>query len=315
MLQSDKDEAELLGKLNLLRKQGKIDEAVQLLKENTGKGKIIDPSDTGKTERIWSSYANPLFLEGEALNTVKIYREMFLHLKALQDKEGLRYHKGLPIYNIGQGFMLEAFNSFVLAFVEDSISSGKYPEDSLSTVSLQGIFKVDSEYLQQLSENILKKAPAAKDPNKVLQDLGVTRVPAELWTLEYSMQETERKLREFIVKQLSNASPDWWQTLVPEDLRKEVEGLLVSSSKILWFSEQPTSPLEYLSFPRSYIRIITCDACWQQFKGAFKHKAILEGRLEGLGHIRHKIAHYRKISEDEKQMFGRTIRWLNECIK
>lgn len=315
MVLSDKDEAELSKKLSLLQQEGKTDEGIQLLKENTGKGKIIDPSDTQKTERFWSLFANPFFAVGQALNVIKIYREMYLHIKNLQDQEGARYHKGLPAYNMGHGLMLEAFGNFVLSFVEDVISSGKYPEEALSTASLQGIFKVDSEYLHQLSESIIKKASGAKDPHKVLQDLGVKTVPAELWTLEYNMQETEKRLREFIEKHLFDVSPDWWQTLVPDDLRKEVEGLLTSSSKILWFSEQPTSPLEYLSFPRSYIRIVTCDTCWPHFKDTFKHKAILEGRLEGLGHIRHKIAHYRRISEDEKQMFGRTIQWLNGCIK
>lgn len=309
------NETELLNELNSLRGQGKIDEGIKLLKENTGKGKIIDPSNTSRMESIWSSFANPLLFTGQLDNFIKICGEMSSHLMYLQDQGEPRYHKGWPRYNIGFGFLHKAFHNFLLSFVEDSISLGAYPEEALSTAALQGIFKADSDFLRQLSERIVKQGPQAKDPNGVLSNLDIKGIPAELWTLEYQMQKTERKLREFIRNKLSDTSPEWWEKLVPDELKREVDNRITESSEILWFSEQPISPLEYLTFPKEYIKIITCDNCWQYFKDTFKHKAILQGRLEGLGHIRHKVAHYRKISDDEKQMFGRTIEWLQNCIK
>lgn len=309
------DETQLVNELNLLREQGKIDEGIRLLKDNTGKGKMIDPSDTPKMERLWSSFANPLIPKGQLDNFLKICDEMVAHLMFLQEHGEPRIHKGWPRYNIGFAFLSKALHNFLLSFVEDSITSASYPEDALSAAALQGIFKVDSNFLYGLNTQIVEKELAEKDPNKVLVDLGVKGVPAELWTLEYQMQTIERRLRKLVESKLSASEPDWWEKLVPDDLRKEVDTRMTESSEILWFSEQPISPIEYLMFPKDYIKIITHDKCWNNFKDIFKHKAILRGRLEGLGHIRHKVAHYRKISDDEKQMFGRTIKWLQDCLK
>jgi hypothetical protein len=309
------DETELLQRLDSLREQGKIDEGIKLLKENTGKGKIMDPSDTPKMEKIWSLFANPLMVTGQIENSIKIYGEMFSHLMYIQDQDNTRVHKGLCLFNGAHGFLRRAFQYYMLSFVEDTISSSKYPEEALSTAALQGIFKTDSEFLHQLSDKICQETPAPKDPNALLTKLGVKQVPAELWELEYAMQETERKLRVFIEKKLASASKEWWEKWVPDKLRERVEKTLIDSSRVLWFSEQPASPLEYLSFPQDYVEIITSEQCWPYFKDTFKHAAIFRGRLEGLGHIRHKIAHYRRISEDEKIMFKRTIQWLKDSIK
>jgi hypothetical protein len=309
------NENEFLQKLRSLLEQGDVDEGLKLLQENTGKGKIIDPSDTPKIEKIWSSFANPFLLAGQLDNFLKICQGMDQHLSLLQQQENARYHKGWAKYSLGLGFLHKAFYNFLLSFIEDTISLGAYPENALSTASLQGIFKVDSEFLRDFSQSILEKESTNKEPNRVLQNLGVKAIPVELWTLEYQMQKVEKKLREFIEKRLSNVSQEWWEKLVPEEVKKDVDSRITTSSKVLWFSEQPTSPLEYLSFPQDYIKILTCDSCWPHFKSDFPNKAILSGRLEGLGHIRHKIAHYRKVSNDEKQMFEKAIYWLHNCVK
>lgn len=311
------DEAKLRDTLNSLLEQGKIDDGIKLLKENTGRGKIIDPSDTPKMESFWSSFGNPLLhVRGQIDNFIKVYEGMFAHIMYLQDQETARYHKGLSKYNIAIGFFVEAYHNFLLSFIEDSITLGAYPDDALSTAALRQIFNVDYEFLRKLSQETIAQTPSAKDPNTILSDPKVgARVPGKLWQLEYQMREIERKLREFIEKELSSAEQEWWEKLVPSELQKKIDERMTDSSKVLWFSEQPTSPLEYLSFPQEYIKIMTDDKCWASFKSAFKSKAILGGRLAGLGHIRHKIAHYRKISDDENRMFSRTIQWLKNCIK
>ena len=315
MHRSKMEEEELLSKLDSLRKQGKISEGITLLIENTGKGKTVDPLDTPKMERIWSLFANPLLSEGQIDDSINIYNEMFLHIKHLQDQENTRYHKGLALYNTGHGFLRKAFHFFLFSFIEDAIGNGAYPANALSTEALKGIFKVDSEFLQNLSDRIIREAPTTRDPTTVLSGLGIKVVPVELWMLEYQMQKTEKNLRELIENALSKASPKWWEDLIPEGVRKDVDDRIVRSSQALWFSEQPTSPLEYLSFPQDYIKILTDVKCWPHFEPTFKRKTVLQGRLDGLGHIRHKIAHYRKISDEEKHMFGRTIQWLQDYLK
>lgn len=102
---------------------------------------------------------------------------------------------------------------------------------------------------------------------------------------------------------------------ISEDLRKAVEEKIVTSSRVLWFSEQPISPEDYLTFPSDYIKVLACEKCWPEFEPTFHSRAILTGRLEGLAHIRHKIAHYRKVSNDEKAMFEKAISWLQTCLK
>lgn len=235
-------------------------------------------------------------------------------LLRLQEQENARYHKGLSLYQIGNGLFRQSFQFFLYSFIEDTINQRKSPEGSLSVKTLQSIFKVPSEWLQQLAADILARMPDARDPIKALAELNVSNVPAELWTLEYAMQEIEKKLRKFIEGKFSS-DPEWWEKQVPQEVRKSVEDKINESSEVLWFSEQPISRMDYLSFPQEYSKIITCDECWKTFEPTFRHRAIIRGKLSGLGQIRHKIAHYRKISERERQMFEETIKWLDDRLK
>ena len=308
-------EDELLRQLKSLYESNQIERGIELLVTTMGKGKIIDPLDTRKMETIWGFFANPLLAAGRLEDFIKIYRQMNKTLLKLQRQDDARYHKGLPLYSIGHGLLRQAFQFFLYSYVEDTINQKKFPEGLPSISTLQGIFKVDSEFLQQLSEVILEKMPDARDPNEALVKLGVKMVPVELWMLEYQMQQIETKLRRFIESKLSSVSTEWWEKLIPEEIRKNVERRIRESSKVLWFSEQPMSPLDYLLFPREYIEIIINNECWKHFESVFKHKAIIEGKLVGLGHIRNKIAHYRKISDREKQMFEEAIKWLDDRLK
>jgi hypothetical protein len=220
-------ESELLALLTSKRVSGQIDEGIEILKENTGKGKLIDPSNTAQMERI---------------------------------------------------------------------------------------FKVDSEFLDKLSKDIIAQTPNAMDSDVALRKLRIPVIPAELWTIEYHMQEIETKLRKFIESKLSSTT-DWYEKRIPERIRKNIEKRIKQSSELLWFSEQLVSPLNYLTFPREYVEVMTDDANWKDFEPNFKHKAIIKGKMNGLGQIRNKIAHYRKISDNEKQMFKETVDWISNHLK
>jgi len=307
-------EQELLGQLKSLVETNQTDKGIEILKQHTGKGKIIDPSNTEQMERIWSSFLNDLLRKGQVEDSLKVCRQMLATLTDLQRQDNARYHKGFPLYNSGNLLLQQAFIHFLFAFIEDTVNLRKFPEDMPSVTTLQGIFKVDSEFIDKLSQDILAKMPDAKDPRDVVSALGIRIVPVELWRLEYAMQEVERKLRKFIESRLSS-DPEWWEKLIPEEVKKAVGEKITTSSEILWFSEQPLSPLDYLIFPREYVQIITDDKCWDFFKTAFGHKAIIRGKLSGLGQIRNKIAHYRKISDRERQMFEETVKWLIDRLK
>lgn len=307
-------EENFLKQLTSLFEMDQIDAVIEVLKENTGKGKIIDSTNTTKMESIWGFFVNYLFQKGKLEDSLKVSRQMFETLLKLQEQDNARYHKGASLYNIGNGLLAQAFHYFLYSFIEDTINQKRFPEGLPSVSTLQGIFKVDSEFIQTLSNNILEKMPDTRDPREVIAKLKVGTVPVELWRLEYAMQEIEIKLRRFIENKLSS-NPEWWEKLIPENTRKSVEEKIDTSSEALWFSEQPISPLDYLSFPREYIQIITDDNCWKHFESAFKHKAVIKGKLSGLGQIRHKIAHYRKISERERQMFEETVQWLVDRLK
>jgi len=307
-------EQELQGQLRSLVESGQIDEGIEVLKQNTGKGKIIDPSNTERMESIWGFFLNNLLQKGRVDDSIKVCRQMLETLTELQKQDGARYHKGAPFFSIGNTLLLQAFSHFLYAFIEDTVNLKKFPEGMPSVTTLQGIFKVDSEFIHKLSQDILARMPNAGDPRDVISALGIKIIPVELWRLEYAMQEVERKLRKFIEGKLSS-DPEWWEKLVPEEVKKSVGEKITTSSEILWFSEQPLSPLDYLMFPREYVQIITDDKCWELFKSAFGHKAIIRGKLSGLGQIRNKIAHYRKISDRERQMFEETVKWLIDRLK
>lgn len=309
------EEKELFDRLQNLLAANKTDEGIKLLIENTGKDKIINPTDKGKTESIWSFFGANLLRSGKLEDGLRVYRQMNETLLSLQKQDDIRYHKGSPLYNIGSALLSQAFNFFLLSFVEDVIDQQKFPEDLPSLDALQGIFKVDFEFLNNFSERILAEYPKGRDPGEVLTKLGVSYVPAELWQLEYKMLDIEMKLRRFIKKRLEAKDADWWNKLVPDAQRKKIEGVIEDSSKLLWFSEQTTSPLDYALFPQDYVELITSENAWSEFQKCFKHKAILKAKLSGLGQIRNKIAHYRTVSQREREMFTETVKWLSDCMK
>jgi len=303
-------EEKLLDQLKSLLSSKEIDTGIKVLKENTGKGKIIDPSETSKMEKIWSFFANPLIISGKLEDADKVCMQMYEFLLQLQMRENERYHKGFSLYNDGMVKLRQALQLFLYSFIEDTISSKGFPEKALSVSALQGIYKVDSDFLHRLSDNILAKIPDARNPEEALVRLDIKGVPAELWIIEYQMQEIETKLRKFIESKFS-VDTEWYEKRVSEEIKKSIEDRIKDSSELLWFSEQTTSPLDYLLFPREYIALITDDKNWKDFEPTFKHKALIEGKLKGLGQIRNKIAHYRRISIPEKQMFEETINWIS----
>ena len=305
---------ELLQKLVKLRRNGKIDEAIELLVENTGKDKLVDPSNTSQLETAWSRFANPLFLQGRMDDFFKVCERMYEHTVKLQRQGNPRIHKGWSLYGKGNVHFQKALNYFMLSFIEDTIDNNGFPENSLSTHTLYTISKVDSDFLRNLSKMVIEKSRNHLEPDKVLTELNITKVPYLLWTLEVQMEKIEAKLRKFIEKNLQKASKEWQEELIPKELQDKINDRIMESSRVLWFSEQPTSPLLYLTFPSEYIILITDDNCWTTFKAAFEHKEVLKGRLKGLAQIRHKIAHYRKISPIEREMFEQAIQWLENCM-
>lgn len=112
----------LRDRLTELLEIGNIDAAIEALKENTGRGKIIDPADTPKLESFWGS-VGAFFLErGKLENTRKVCQEMLETLLKLQERENTRYHKGLSLYNIGNVLFRQAFQFYLYSFIEDTIN-------------------------------------------------------------------------------------------------------------------------------------------------------------------------------------------------
>src|SRR5438093_1220102 len=102
----------------------------------------------------------------EFVKAVEGYRKMYATLSSSQPP-GQRYHKGLPLQNIGSGLLFQgdsvnAYRYFVAAYVEDLLSRppdhGGPPRDTPAARTLLTIYKVPEDELRAFDEKVLHAA-------------------------------------------------------------------------------------------------------------------------------------------------------------
>ncbi len=117
-----------------------------------------------------------------------------------------------------------------------------------------------------------------------------------------TLQRLENALREFISKELSKKTPDWWNQRVPSDVSQRAEERKNKSESLWpWHQEKDLPLIYYVDFP-DYIRIITRRDNWKEtFAPIFRDKEAISTKLRELEPIRNDIAHSRDISAQARE--------------
>lgn len=112
-----------------------------------------------------------------------------------------------------------------------------------------------------------------------------------------TLQRLENALREFIYRELSKITPNWWIQRVPSDVRQLAEGRKAGNESLWpWHQEKDLPLIYYVDFP-DYIKIITRKDNWKDvFAPIFRDKEAISTKLRELEPIRNDIAHSREIS-------------------
>lgn len=126
-----------------------------------------------------------------------------------------------------------------------------------------------------------------------------------------TLQRLESSLREFISKELSKVTPDWWIQRVPADVSQNAENRKAKDEKLWpWHQEKDLPLIYYVDFP-DYIKIITRKDNWKDvFAPIFRDKDAVSTKLRELEPIRNDIAHSREISahaREKLEIYAREI--------
>jgi hypothetical protein len=126
-----------------------------------------------------------------------------------------------------------------------------------------------------------------------------------------TLQSLENSLREFISKELSKITPDWWIQRVPADVRQHAEDRKAKDEKLWpWHHEKNLPLIYYVDFP-DYIKIITRKDNWKDvFAPIIRDKDAVSTKLRELELVRNNIAHSREISahaREKLEIYAREI--------
>ena len=126
-----------------------FDKVIEVLVENTGKRKLIKPSEPAI--HFWNTAGVFFFQNGKNEFAERLYYSLF-KLQMEEQITGDRLHKGMALHNYGvsvanSGKTEEAKKLITLAYIEDCISFGKNALIKLGYKTLSNNYGFDSESL------------------------------------------------------------------------------------------------------------------------------------------------------------------------
>jgi len=178
---------ELNTELGRLIKEDDSEAIYNLLYENTGVNKLIQPSEPDIN--FWNNVGFYYLQKGMFQKAADLY--MTLYNTQLQEQQkGTRFHKGTALHNWGIATLSlqrrpEAQNYITLAYIEDCISIGKNAVEKLAYKTLRNEFNIQEEILNgihscAMSSNVFDEYPPV-DPNIVLN---VFQENQEAWVIQ-----------------------------------------------------------------------------------------------------------------------------------
>src|SRR5215210_9211071 len=121
------------------------------------------------------------------------------------------------------------------------------------------------------------------------------------------LYKLEVGLREFLIDTFGREGQKWWKQRLPSDVLDKLKEGREKERKTKWIELLPHHPIYYIDFP-DLKKIIEVKDNWSDaFQKFFGDKDVFCGGLRELEPIRNKIAHSRKISENEVHMLKGNI--------
>ncbi|MFM6137903.1 MAG: Swt1 family HEPN domain-containing protein, partial [Sphaerospermopsis kisseleviana] len=142
-----------------------------------------------------------------------------------------------------------------------------------------------------------------------------TLIPQENKQVYYQLYCIETALRELIIEQLKNlAGYQWYKQRVPSDARQNSQTRLQGEKNQGWSQFIPYHKIYYTDFP-DLQKIILQKNNWQDiFQSIFHREEVLKGTLTELEPIRNKIAHNRKLTQNDVDIVQGSYTKICECI-
>ena len=136
----------------------------------------------------WEKDGQSALENGEYERSYEIYQEWFRRLLEYQEIIKARVHKGHPIFNSGVSRLLagkreEAFNLFLLAYVEDVISALNL-EDADDTAAFRNLSRTPAatDSLREIERSIFNMKSEGRDvsnPESIVRELAVAKEKAK----------------------------------------------------------------------------------------------------------------------------------------
>lgn len=125
----------------------------------------------------------------------------------------------------------------------------------------------------------------------------------------------ENGIRELIIDELSRVGgPQWHKQRLPEDVLKKFREAVAFERSVKWVLLTPHHPLYYVDFPDLRKVIRRSDNWRDSFRHIFKNESVIDGTLTEIELIRNKVAHNRKVSQEEVGILEAAHSKLATCI-
>jgi len=125
----------------------------------------------------------------------------------------------------------------------------------------------------------------------------------------------ENLLRELIIDELEKfGGSKWYKTYLPADVLEKYRNGIYLEKNIKWVQLVPCHPIYYIDFP-DLKKIILRRDCWKNvFKNIFNREDIVKGIFAEIDNIRNRIAHNRKVANEDVVITKKSYEEIKNCI-
>lgn len=145
---------------------------------------------------------------------------------------------------------------------------------------------------------------------RLTEDLSPMQI-ALLTDEEKTVNEIEKKLRTFIDNKLREVEPNYWEKMIPSEVRVKVEKRMIQAATKSLRPEVPANPLVFCEI-FEYNLII--GRAWDVFQSAFVSKEEMNKHFIQFSDYRNAIKHLRPLDEVIRKSGQASILWFERAI-